>query len=88
MERYLGHFARIVFLAGQGFGKLQIAFTVGISMATVTTYLDLYEHHKNSEGFRHRLTELKAIGESHFQGGDEKKGILLQNVELNNSKQS
>ena len=88
MERYLGHFARIVFLAGQGFGKLQIAFTVGISMATVTTCLDLYEHHKNSEGFRHRLTELKAIGESHFQGGDEKKGILLQNVELNNSKQS
>lgn len=88
VERYLGHFSRVVFLTGQGFGKLQTAFTIGISMATVKTYMELYEHHRHGAGFRHRLAELKAIGESHFQGGDEKKGALLQPAELNNFKQN
>lgn len=88
VERYLGHFSRVVFLTGQGFGKLQTAFTVGISMATVNTYMELYEHHRHSVGFRHRLAELQAIGESHFQGGDEKKGVLLQPAESNNFKQN
>lgn len=86
VERYIGHFARVIFLARQGFSKLQIAFTVGISNATVNVYLELYEHYKSSEGFRHRVEELKAIGASHFESGDEKKGILFQNEELKNSK--
>ena len=76
----------MIFLAKQGFSKLQIAFTVGISNATVNAYLELYEHYKSSEGFRHRLEELKAIGASHFESGDEKKGILFQKDELKNSK--
>jgi len=86
VERYIGHFARVIFLARQGFSKLQIAFTVGVSNATVNAYLELYEHYKGSEGFGHRVEELKAIGASHFESGDEKKGILFQKDEWKNSK--
>jgi DNA-binding CsgD family transcriptional regulator len=88
VERYIGHFARVVFLAGSGFESLQIAFTVGISTPTVRTYLELYHHHKDHPGFRTRLSELKAIGESHFQSADQKKGALLQPVASSNSKQN
>ena len=76
VERYLQHFARVLFLAGQGFEPLQIAFTVGISTATTRTYLELYHQFKTSEGFKHRLAELKAIGQAHHQGGDDKRGVL------------
>ena len=74
VERYIQHFARVVFLAGQGFEPLQIAFTVGISSASTRTYLDLCHAFKTSAGFKHRLAERKAIGQAHHQGGDEKKG--------------
>lgn len=78
VERYIQHFARVIFLAGLGFEPLQIAFTVGLSTATVKTYLDLYGQFKTSEGFKARLAELKAIGQAHHQGGDDKKGALLR----------
>lgn len=74
VERYLQHFSRVVFLGGKGFEKLQIAFTIGISNASVGTYLELYHLHKDTVGFRNRLGELKAIGASHYDGSDEKKG--------------
>ena len=83
VERYLQHFSRVVFLAGMGFARLQIAFTIGISSATVGSYLELYQQFKNSEGFKHRLAELKAIGEAHYQGGDDKKGVLSPATESN-----
>jgi hypothetical protein len=76
VERYLQHFSRVVFLAGVGFQRLQIAFTIGISNATVGSYFELYEQFKNTDGFKNRLAELKAIGQAHYQGGDDKKGVL------------
>jgi hypothetical protein len=77
VERYLQHLARVLFLAGQGFEPLQIAFTVGISPATTRTYLDLYPQFKSTAGFQQRLAQLKAIGQAHHQGGDDKRGVLL-----------
>lgn len=84
VERYLQHFSRVVFLAGLGFEPLQIAFTLGISSATVGSYLKLYQEFKHTEGFHHRLAELKAIGQAHYQGGDDKKGALSPATESNN----
>jgi len=84
VERYLQHFSRVVFLAGLGFERLQIAFTIGISSATVGSYLELYQQFKSSEGFKQRLAELKAIGQAHYQGGDDKKGVLLPATESSN----
>jgi hypothetical protein len=85
VERYLQHFSRVVYLAGLGFERLQIAFTIGISCPTVAAYLELYQQFKNTEGFRHRLAELKAIGQAHYQGGDDKKGVLSRRTELSKS---
>jgi len=84
VERYLQHFSRVVFLAGVGFERLQIAFTIGISSATVASYLALYQQFKNTPGFHHRLAELKAVGQAHYQGGDDKKGVLSPATESNN----
>jgi biotin operon repressor len=84
VERYLQHFSRVVFLAGLGFERLQIAFTIGISSATVGSYLEIYQQFKNSQGFKQRLAELKAIGQAHYQGGDDKKGVLLPATESSN----
>jgi hypothetical protein len=84
VERYLQHFSRVVFLAGKGFERLQLAFTIGISSATVGSYLELYQQYKHTEGFKHRLAELKAIGQAHYQGGDDKKGALSPATESSN----
>ncbi len=80
VERYLQHFSRVIFLAGKGFQPLQIAFTVGISTASVNAYLECYQTHQGTVGIRARLAELKSIGEAHWQASDLKKGRPLQNV--------
>jgi biotin operon repressor len=85
VERYLQHFSRVIFLAGNGFQPLQIAFTVGISTASVHGYLECYQKHKDTVGIRARLAELKSIGEAHWQGSDQKKGRLLQSAESTKS---
>ena len=85
VERYLQHFSRVIFLAGKGFQPLQIAFTVGISTASVKAYLECYQTHKGTAGIRARLAELKSIGEAHWPAGDLKKGRLLQNAESTRS---
>ena len=77
VERYIQNFSRVVFLGGKGFEKLQIAFTVGISTASVGTYLAIYNEYQSTTGFKNRLAELKAIGSSHYEAQDQKKTIPL-----------
>lgn len=77
VERYLNHFARIIYCIGHGFSVLQTAFALGISNASVHAYLDIYQEFKGKEGFKLRLAELEAIGEAHHESGDAKKGALL-----------
>lgn len=77
VERYLNHFARAIYCTGRGFGVLQTAFTLGVSLASVHAYLDIHHEHKHSEGVRLRLAELEAIGQAHHESGDAKKGALL-----------
>lgn len=85
VERYIQNFSRVVFLAGKGFQKLQIAFTIGISRASVDTWLAIYDEFKSDEGFKNRLAELKTIGGAWFEGGDEKKTKRLPVAGSNNS---
>ncbi len=77
VERYLNHFARAIYCTGHGFGVLQTAFALGISLPSVHAYLDIHREHQNSEGIKLRLAELQAIGQAHHEGGDAKKGALL-----------
>jgi hypothetical protein len=75
VERYIHTFSRVVFLATKpGFHPLQIALTVGISTASVKTYLDIYEAHRKKPEFKARLEEIELIGASHFEAEDAKKG--------------
>lgn len=85
VERYIQNFSRVVFLAGKGFQKLQIAFTIGISNASVGTWLDIYNEFKSNPGFKSRLAELKTIGGAYFEGTDEKKAKRLPVAGSNNS---
>lgn len=85
VERYLNHFARIIYCVGHGFSVLQTAFAIGISNASVHAYLDIYNEFKNREGFKLRLAELQSIGEAHHESGDAKKGALLPPAKWINS---
>lgn len=87
VERYLNHFARIIYCVSHGFSVLQTAFALGISNASVRGYLDIYEEFKKQEGFRIRVAELEAIGAAHHESGDAKKGALLAPEKWINSSQ-
>jgi len=73
-ERYIQHFTRVVFLRRKGFEALQIALTVGLSAASVDTYLSIYETHEGQNGCVKRFQELEAIGAAYYEAVDEKKG--------------
>jgi hypothetical protein len=77
VERYLNHFARSIYCTGHGFGVLQTAFALGISLPSVHAYLDIHQEYKHSEGIKLRIAELQAIGQAHHESGDAKKGALL-----------
>jgi biotin operon repressor len=74
VERYLQHFARVVFLVGKGFEPLQIALTVGISSANVRTYLQIHEATHWQSRYADRYREIELIGDQHFSAEDQKKG--------------
>ncbi len=87
VERYLNHFARIIYCLGHGFCRIQTAFAIGISSATVNAYVGIYEEYKHKEGFKMRFKELECIGAAHYESGDAKKGALLANEKLSDSSQ-
>jgi hypothetical protein len=64
----------VVFLAGKEFAPLQIALTVGISLANVKTYLEIYEATRWQSRYADRYREIELIGEKHFSAEDQKKG--------------
>ncbi len=74
VERYLQHFSRVVFLARRRFHPLQIALTVGISTASVRTYLQIYQAYEHAEPFRRRWEEIDLIGAANFEAKDAEKG--------------
>ena len=73
-ERYLQTFMRVVYLHRKQFGVTEIALTVGVSTASVTTYLDLYREYVPKPEFQRRWTEIDLIGATHFAATDAKKG--------------
>ena len=74
VERYIQHFSRVMFLRWKGFVSLQIALTVGISSASVNTYLEIYEIHRHKRSARRRFEEMRRIGVEHDLAEDAKKG--------------
>jgi len=74
VERYIQHFCRVVFLWRKRFKPLQIALTVGISAASVQTYLDLWRENSFQRHFHMRLEEIDLIGAEHYDARDAEKG--------------
>jgi hypothetical protein len=77
VERYLNHFSRVVFLLQKHFQPLQIAMTIGISVASVKTYTEVYNAYAGKSQYARRFEEIQLIGQEHYQALDEKKGAHL-----------
>jgi hypothetical protein len=74
VERYLNHFARIIYCVSKGMNLIETAFAIGISSPSINAYLEIYNNYKDKAGCKERLGELNAIGEAHYESGDAKKG--------------
>jgi len=86
VERYIQHFSRVVFLWRKQFHPLQIALTVGISAASVQTYLELYQDYRDKSYFRRRMEEIDVIGAMHHEAQDAEKGGSTRRANTGNSR--
>lgn len=74
VERYIQNFCRVVFLWRKKFKPLQISLTIGISAASVQTYLQLWRENSFQSHCRTRLEEIELIGAEHYEARDAEKG--------------
>jgi hypothetical protein len=75
IENYVTTFARVVFLAGKGYGTDEIAFLIRRSAALVGAYQKLYEEFRTQKSVQARLREiLGRIGEHTRSPGPKKRG--------------
>jgi hypothetical protein len=80
VESYLEKFKRVAYLRRRGFDDFQIALTVGMSVAAVRTFVQIYHDSKNRSFFRSRLAEIELVGEQHYVAEDEKKDSASSNA--------
>jgi biotin operon repressor len=80
VENYLEKFKRVAYLREKSFDDFQIALTVGMSVAAVKTFVEIYKESKNRTFFRSRLAEIELVGEQHYLAEDEKKDSGSSNV--------
>jgi hypothetical protein len=74
VERYLETFKRVAYLRAKGFDRYEIALTVGISLASTASFLELYEQFRHKSFFRQRLAEIDLAGSQFYWAEGEKKG--------------
>ena len=75
VERYIGHFCRVVFLVWKGLNTFQIALAVGISTASTQRYVDLYHQVHRTARYRRRLQEVEIIAGPYYEAEDQKRGF-------------
>jgi len=75
VENYLEKFKRVAYLRRKNFDDFQIALTVGISVAAVKTFVEIYHEFKHKSFFSARLAEIELVGEQHYLACDEKKDL-------------
>jgi len=79
VENYLEKFKRVAYLRGKGFDDYQSALTIGISVAAVKTFVELYKHYRNKPFFEQRIDEIELVGSQYYIAQDEKKDSILPN---------
>lgn len=80
VESYLEKFKRVAYLRRKGFDDFQTALTVGMSVAAVKTFVEIYNDSRNRSFFGSRLAEIELVGEQHYVAEDEKKDSASSNV--------
>jgi hypothetical protein len=79
VENYLEKFKRVAYLRGKGFDDYQSALTIGISVAAVKTFLELYKQYRHKAFFKQRIDEIALVGSQYYIAQDEKKDLILPN---------
>ena len=76
VERYLHTFSRVTFLLQKAFARLEIGLTVGISMAQVNVYSQLYRHYRPKRQYRQRFDEIQLMGQQYYDAFGERRGAI------------
>lgn len=73
VERYIDTFCRVVYCQRQFRDTLKTALVVGVSVATVNTYLDLHTTACQDHSYRDRLAQIEERGRIYYKRVDFKK---------------
>lgn len=74
VEGYLEKFKRVAWLSGEkGFNAFEIALTVGMSVVSVHTYLDLCAEYRGTAQLAQRVQDIQTVGQAFYCAQDEKK---------------
>jgi hypothetical protein len=72
IQRYLEHFARVVYLAREKMSVSKIAFVVGITEKLAKEYLQLYDEY-NCPEYKDRLEDMITVREAPLKKNDFRK---------------
>lgn len=81
VENYLEKFKRVAWLSREkGFSAFEIALTVGMSVVSTRTYLELCDQHGATPEFTGRMQDIQAVGQAFYRAQDEKKRLSCATV--------
>lgn len=75
VERYIDTFCRVVYCQRMFRNNLKTALVVGVSMATVNTYLTLHADACEDPAYRERIHEIEQRGSVYYKAVDFKKNL-------------
>lgn len=75
VERYIDTFCRVVYCQRMFRNNLKTALVVGVSMATVNTYLTLHADACEDPAYRERIHEIEQRGRVYYKAVDFKKNL-------------
>jgi len=78
----------VAFLLEKTFAPLEIGLTVGISMAQVNVYSQLYRHYRPKRQYWQRFEEIQLIGQQYYDAFDEKKGAISRPAPSKNGRRT
>jgi hypothetical protein len=73
VERYIDTFCRVVYCQRKFRNTLKTAMVVGVSTATVNTYLELHGNACEDAAYRERISEIEQRGRIYYKALDFKK---------------
>ena len=76
VENYLEKFKRVAWLSREKkFNAFEIAMTVGMSVVSTRTYLELCDQHAGTPRLEQRMQDIQTVGQAFYTAQDEKKRL-------------